>query len=85
MYAFLGAAALGTAVLAGLLVFAIWYVADLLVADGFPPVPLSGWLALLGGALFTLLLGAGLITLMLFSHRYGYDDLTIDPEDRKRN
>jgi hypothetical protein len=73
-----------TAALVALLAFSVWYAVDVWNAHDNPPMPMIGWLALIGGGLFTLLLAAGLIALMYYSHRHGYDDLTIEPEDRKR-
>jgi hypothetical protein len=48
------------------------------------PMPLSFWLALGGGVFFSLLIGVGLMALVYYSHRHGYDDITIEPQDRPR-
>lgn len=40
-----------------------------------------GWIALTLGAVFTLLVGAGLMALVFFSHRRGYDDRANRPGD----
>jgi len=70
--------------LLALLALAVWFAVDTWnVAEG-PPMPMIGWLALAGGTFFSLLIGCGLMALMYYSNRHGYDDLTIDPEDRKR-
>lgn len=37
-------------------------------------VPLYGWFAIGGGVLFSLLIGGGLMALMFYSARHGYDD-----------
>ena len=37
-------------------------------------VPFWGWLAIGGGVLFSLLIGGGLMALMFYSARHGYDD-----------
>ena len=38
-------------------------------------VPLYGWFAIGGGVLFSLLIGGGLMALMFYSARHGYDEL----------
>jgi hypothetical protein len=56
-----------------LLVGALWFAASMwegLVGD----VPLYGWFAIGGGVLFSLALGGGLMALMFYSERHGYDD-----------
>ncbi|MDH3660689.1 MAG: hypothetical protein OEU92_11820 [Alphaproteobacteria bacterium] len=40
-----------------------------------------GWIALTLGAFLTLSVGAGLMALMFFSHRRGYDDRANRPDD----
>jgi len=37
---------------------------------------LYGWLAIAGGVLFSLLVGGGLMALVFYSNRHGYDDLS---------
>jgi hypothetical protein len=37
-------------------------------------VPLYGWFAIIGGVVFSLALGGGLMALMFYSARRGYDD-----------
>jgi hypothetical protein len=39
-------------------------------------IPLYGYLAIAGGVVFSLLVGSGLIALMFYSSRHGYDDLS---------
>jgi len=56
-----------------LLVAALWFAGSMwagLVGD----VPLYGWFAIAGGVLFSLALGGGLMALMFYSERHGYDD-----------
>lgn len=68
--------------LLGLLAFALWaaYQQWILVTVD---IPLWGWVALLGGAGFSLLVGFGLMALMFYSSRYGYDDRgqEIEPDE----
>jgi hypothetical protein len=44
------------------------------VGIGDVQISTGGWVALVLGALFTLVLGVGLMALMFFSSRRGYDD-----------
>ena len=39
-------------------------------------IPLYGWVAIAGGVLFSLLVGGGLMALVFYSNRHGYDDLS---------
>ena len=46
----------------------------------------SGYLAVVLGALGTVALGGGLMALLFYSHRYGYDERAGEsPLDRKRH
>ena len=40
-----------------------------------------GWIALTLGTVFTFLVGAGLMALVFYSHRRGYDDRVNRPDD----
>ena len=57
---------------------AIWFAGASWVhlggGDEIPPIPLWGWLAIAGGVLFSLALGFGLMGLMFYSSRQGYDE-----------
>jgi hypothetical protein len=46
--------------------------------DEFAAMNVHGWVALALGAVLTLLLGAGLMALVFFSARKGYDDRIAD-------
>jgi len=70
--------------LIALLAVSTWFAIYVWNFEEGPPMPWIGWVALAGGAFFSLLIGCGLMALMYFSHRHGYDDLTIDPEDARR-
>jgi hypothetical protein len=59
--------------LVGLLAFVLWIVGQmwaLVVVD----VPPWGWAAIILGTAFSLLVGFGLMALMFYSERNGYDD-----------
>jgi len=66
---------LWTLPLFALLVVAFWFAAASwikLSAD----IPLYGYAAIFGGVFFSLLVGGGLMALLFYSHRHGYDDLS---------
>jgi hypothetical protein len=69
----LGAAALVVplfAILAG----AIWYAAHAWIAAGVVPMPATGYVAMTLGVLFSVVIGAGLMALLFYSSRHGYDE-----------
>lgn len=41
-----------------------------------PPMPPWGYAAMAGGIVFSLLIGCGLMALLFYSSRHGYDDLS---------
>jgi hypothetical protein len=41
-----------------------------------------GWLAMILGIVFTIVVGCGLMGLMFYSSRYGYDERASDLSDR---
>ena len=60
-----------------LLAAAIWFAVSSwahLGGDDMPPIPLWGWFAVAGGVLFSVAIGAGLMALMFYSSRHGYDE-----------
>lgn len=40
-----------------------------------PPMPGWGYAAIFGGVFFSLLVGCGLMALLFYSNRHGYDDI----------
>ena len=44
-----------------------------------------GWLAMILGIVFTMLVGFGLMGLMFYSSRHGYDDGTTDLSDTNKD
>ena len=67
------ARALAIGSLVALLVFVCWIAYDQweMVNVDIPP---WGWLAILGGGGFSLIVGIGLMALMYYSQRHGYDE-----------
>jgi len=62
--------------LLALLAFALWFAASAWVHLAGDEIPLYGYLAIAGGVLFSLLVGGGLMALVFYSNRHGYDDLS---------
>jgi hypothetical protein len=65
-----------------LLAAAIWFAGSSWVHLGGTAIPFYGWLAIAGGVVFSLLVGGGLMALVFYSHRHGYDDLSGDDGQR---
>ena len=59
-----------------LLAAALWFAADSWVHLAGDAIPLYGWFAIAGGVFFSLLVGGGLMALVFYSNRHGYDDLS---------
>jgi len=58
-----------------LLAASLWFVGSAWVQfDG--GIPLYGYVAIAGGVLMSLLVGGGLMALVFYSNRHGYDDLS---------
>ncbi len=60
-----------------LLAAAVWFAGSSWVHLGggeIPPIPVWGWVASAGGILFSLGIGVGLMALMFYSSRHGYDE-----------
>lgn len=59
-----------------LLALAIWFAAAAWGRLGGDAIPFYGYVAIAGGVLFSLLIGGGLMALVFYSSRHGYDDLS---------
>jgi len=57
-----------------LLALAHWFAGTAWQRLGGDPIPLYGWIAIVGGVFFSLLIGGGLMGLVFYSSRHGYDD-----------
>ena len=62
--------------LLGLLVLSVWFAADAWTHIGGDAIPGYGYVAIAGGVLISLLVGGGLMALVFYSNRHGYDDLS---------
>ena len=67
-------------VLLALLAAALWYAASAFVVGG-PPMPAIGYVAMAGGIIISLAVGFGLMGLLFYSSRHGYDE-PFEPKDR---
>jgi hypothetical protein len=69
---------IGTAVLViallGLLVATMWFAVSTWSSVGGPPMPTSGYVAMILGIFFSLVIGCGLMALIFYSSRHGYDE-----------
>jgi hypothetical protein len=74
-YDFIPVAILVTALFA-LLALSVWFAAYAWTHLGGDPVPTYGYVALAGGVVISLVVGGGLMALVFYSSRHGYDDLS---------
>jgi hypothetical protein len=57
-----------------MLVAAIWYASQAWTALSGPPLPATGYVAMTLGIVFSLVVGCGLMALVFYSNRHGYDE-----------
>lgn len=60
--------------LLALLALSVWFAAAAWTRLGGDDIPFYGYVAIAGGVLFSLLVGGGLMALVFYSSRHGYDD-----------
>jgi hypothetical protein len=60
--------------LLALLAGSLWFAASAWISLEGPAMPAEGYVALGFGILFSLVVGCGLMALMFYSSRHGYDD-----------
>ena len=58
-----------------LLAAAVWFAVTAWERLGGGPIPIYGYVAIAGGVLASLLVGGGLMGLVFYSSRHGYDDV----------
>jgi hypothetical protein len=63
-------------VLFALLALSVWFAGYGWTHIGGDPVPSYGYVAIAGGAVLSLVVGIGLMALVFYSSRHGYDDLS---------
>jgi hypothetical protein len=57
-----------------ILAAAIWFAASAWISVNGPPMPATGYVAMTLGIVFSLIVGCGLMALMFYSSRKGYDE-----------
>jgi hypothetical protein len=71
--------------LVGLLVASVWFAFYSWTAIEGPPIPTEGYVAMALGIVFSLVVGIGLMALVFYSSRHGYDaPPNLRPTDDKR-
>jgi len=60
--------------LLALLALSIWFAVTAWTRLGGDEIPLYGYVAIVGGVVFSLLVGGGLMALVFYSSRHGYDE-----------
>ena len=66
-----------------MLAFVLWIAYDQWATVSVE-IPFWGWIAILGGVGFSLLVGVGLMALMYYSERHGYDEQAREIERDER-
>ena len=69
--------------LLALLALSVWFAVVAWTRLGGDEIPTYGYVAIAGGVLFSLLVGGGLMALVFYSNRHGYDDLGGGDKDRR--
>ena len=59
-----------------LLALSVWFAAYSWTHLGGDPIPSYGYVAIAGGVVISLAVGGGLMALVFYSNRHGYDDLS---------
>jgi hypothetical protein len=71
--------------LLALLAASVWFAYDIWATDEGPPIPPLGYVAMALGILFSLLVGCGLMALVFYSSRHGYDERAQGEESGEEN
>jgi formate hydrogenlyase subunit 3/multisubunit Na+/H+ antiporter MnhD subunit len=67
-----------------ILIAAVWFAARAWVSVEGPPMPKTGYVAMALGVIFSLVVGIGLIALVFYSSRHGYDEQANHGDDTGR-
>lgn len=70
------------AALFGILIAAAWYALGTWNVASGPPMPTTGYVAMTLGVVFSLVVGCGLMALLFYSSRHGYDEPHHGEQDR---
>ncbi len=63
-----------TAPLFAILGAAMWFAARAFISVTGPPMPPAGYIAMTLGIVFSVVIGCGLMALLFYSSRHGYDE-----------
>jgi hypothetical protein len=80
----LGAIALIVPLLA-ILAASVWLVARTWIAAAASPMPASAYVAMILGVVFSLVVGCGLMALVFYSSRHGYDERAFDAAEHRND
>ena len=70
--------------LVALLGASVWFAVYAWTSVEGPPMPVEGYVAMWLGIVFSLVVGCGLMALVFYSSRYGYDDAVGGYSDEHR-
>jgi fatty acid desaturase len=70
------------AALFAILAAALWYAAGAWTSVSGPAMPTAGYVAMILGVVFSLIIGCGLMALLFYSSRHGYDE-PFERQDRE--
>ena len=66
-----------------ILIAALWYAVYAWRTMEGPDIPASGYVAMIAGVILSLVVGVGLMSLLFYSRRHGYDERAhMDERDR---
>jgi len=68
--------------LLAILAAAVWYAAGAFTSVSGPAMPATGYIAMTLGVIFSLVVGCGLMALLFYSNRHGYDEPFQRHDDR---
>ncbi len=71
--------------LLALLAASVWFAYYVWAADEGPPIPSMGYVAMALGVVFSLIVGCGLMALVFYSSRHGYDERAQGEESSERD
>jgi hypothetical protein len=68
-----------------ILAAALWFATRAFTEISGPPMPIGGYIAMTLGVVFSILVGSGLMALLFYSSRHGYDEQRYGEPSRTEN